>query len=80
MVYFHRFLRPIRHIYTYMCVLIVSMNSAGHRWLLEVGSSAGDDATVVINSTALDGGKIQLIFCIDRSCPPVIERVTVAVL
>lgn len=43
---------------------------AGHRRLLEDGSSVRDDATAAINFTASDGGKLQLIFCVERACPP----------
>jgi len=46
-------------VYTYMDELIMSMNSAG------------DNATAAVtNSTALDGGKFQIIFCLERSCRP----------
>ncbi|CAL4959484.1 unnamed protein product [Urochloa decumbens] len=52
----------------FFVVLLVSPAQSGHRWLLEVGSTSADDATAV-NSTALDEGKVELIFCVLRLCP-----------
>ncbi|KAG2656447.1 hypothetical protein PVAP13_1KG083577 [Panicum virgatum] len=62
---------PVHVLAVFFFIALFASPAQCHRWLLEVGSGAGDNATAAVtNSTASDGDKVELIFCIDRSCPP----------